>query len=431
MTREEWERKAAALAAEHAERSAATLDTIRLSLVELDRLFKEASTAIERRYKEIPERLLREFTEEAEALIDEGSLAWLQRDVVEAAAAQVRALDRHLYQHRERRGKPDDVNTDFLCTEHETHVIPRPLAKPPEDPAGVSTTTYRRRGLVRHRLLPRVTSEGFEVVLHWHRDLSLQFRTAEAKVVSAVFQDLTLIPDRSFEKFVASEAPCLDEDGAIDAQIAAVYEPGVVLALWPELTMPKERRAKLAGALLAKSKASPLEVRPAIIAAGSWHEVDGRQVRNRMHVLSGSGRHRFYHDKSLPLESTTLGVEELTPSDQVAVLVNDDVLIAFGICRDFCEAQISDLYIELDVDLVVVPSYGDRKTIEAHREKARRLSIKSAGSTFVVQQVVPEEVLTSGSAYVLPPGGKLDHADVGKLVVNEIAKAHPISFKKV
>lgn len=431
MTRQEWEAKAKALAAEHGGRADASLDSVRLALAEIDLLFKEATTAIERTFKAIPERDLRGLADDAEAQIDEGSLAWLNREIVEAAAAQVRALDQHLFRHQEKRGKPDDVNTDFLCVELDTHVIPRLLARPPDDPDAVTTMTYRRRGVVRHRLLPRVTTKGYQVALEWHRDLSLSFRQPNAKVTAALFKDLTLVRDEKFQKFVAIDAPCSDEDAAIETHVAEAYEPGVVLALWPELTMPKTRRKKLAAALLRKSKVSPLGAGAAVVAAGSWHEVDESGVHNRMHVLSRSGRHRFYHDKSLPLESRTLGEEELVPSDSVAVLVNDDVLIAFAICRDFCEAQISDLYLELDVDLVVVPSYGDAKTIEAHRHRAVSLSTDPGTRTFVVQQIVPDEVASSGMGYVLPPECAASQVRGSDLIVSTIAGTHPISFKRV
>ena len=418
------------MATDHAGSGEPTLADVRRALVDVDCSLRNSPTAVQQRYKNIDEAELRTWTEHVLASLDEGTLAWLDRDPLEAAAAQARGLDRYLFQHREIRGKPDDVNSDHLCVERDVHVIPRPLATTPHDPARIGTPTYRRRGLVWHRLIPLLTCDGYRVRLEWHRDLSLSFRHADAQVVSALFPGLHLVPDQRFSKFVAGEAPCADEVAAIRVQVKQAYLPGTVLALWPELTMPDHRRTALASALLAMSAEAALGQGPAVVAAGSWHEVNGAVVRNRMYVMSRSGRTCFSHDKSLPLQSATLGVEELTPSYEVPVLVSEDALIAFAICRDFCENQISNVYHELDVDLVVVPSYGDGKTIEAHRQKARDLSDGPGTRTFVVQQAIPEEGAASGLGYVLAPTQDPHAIDAPSMATNAPARSHALSFKR-
>ena len=349
--------------------------------------------------------------------------------MVAAAAAQVRALDQYLFEHRTVRGKPADVAADFLCLETMVHVIPRPLARPPSA-AQIGTTTYRRRGLFWHRLIPAELG-GYTIDLHWYRDLSLSFRRSDAKVLGAMFDGLSLVRDENFGKFVAAAAPCGNEDEAIAAQVAAAYAGDVTVALWPELVMPADRRVKLAAALEAEAFERVPGGGPTLVAAGSWHEVEDGAVHNRMHVLSSTGKQRFHHDKSLPLESRTLGEEQLTPSYRISVLVAEDALIGFGICRDFCEAQISKVYAALDLDLLVVPSYGDIKTIAAHRQQAHALSIDSGGRVFVVQQIVPEEVTDDGVGYVLPPNADTALIAPSDMLTPAPSVTHPISFKKV
>jgi hypothetical protein len=443
MNEKQWETKAKALAMQQAARTSLesatepeanalawpTLAQLRQALVEIDRLLRSAPTPVQQRYKSIDEGALRDLADEAQAVLDQSSLGWLDRDPVEAAAAQARALDRHLFQHRETRGKPTDPATNFLCPATDTHVIPRPLAKPPAV-AEVGTLTYRRRGLVWHRLIPR-EFDGYTIDLHWYRDLSLSFRREDAQVMGALFDGLSLTPDESFIKFVAKAAPCADEDGALAEQVAAAYGGNVNVALWPELTMPPERRKKLAAALKRSALDSAPGQGPHIVGAGSWHEVDDSTVRNRMHILSALGLCRFYHDKSLPLESKTLGIEELEPSYRIPVLIAEDALIAFGICRDFCEAQVARVYVALDVDLVVVPSYGDLKTIRAHRQQAHNLSTDPGTRAFVVQQIVPDEVATSGIGYVLPPEADTAAITPLDMVTPAPLRLYPISFKKV
>lgn len=444
MNATQWERQARQLADEQAARTTSpeaaeaerggiavpTVAQLRQSLVEIDQLFRAAPTPIKQRYKQITEADLRTLTDEARTALDDGSLGWLERDMVEAAAAQARALDRHLFEHREPRGKPDDPATDFLCVAKQTHVIPRPLATPPEDPAGLTTLTFRRRGLVWHRLIPQEI-EGYTVDLRWYPDLSLSFRKPDAKVVGALFRDLSLVRDTAFDHFVAADAPCADEAATLKEQADAAFASDVLVALWPELTMPPVRRDLLVAELRQRTLANGPGSGPVVVAAGSWHEVEGTVVHNRLHVLSGAGRARFFHDKSLPLESKSLGIEQLTPSYRIQVLIAEDVLVAFAICRDFCEAQITQIYLAIDVDLVVVPSYGDTKTILAHRHQANQLSTDPGTRAFVVQQVIPDGSSPSIDGFVLAPDADLAGASPETMIAGPPVSAHPISFKRV
>lgn len=424
VSKSQWETQAAALAVEQAARGDVSLDAARRSLIEIDRLLRFAPTPIQQDYKAIEEAALRRLAGDAETALDEGSGAWRNLEPVLAAAVQARALDNFLFQNRLTRGKPDDPDNDFFCEEMDCHAIPRPLAEPPSDPMAVTTRTYRRRGLVRHRIIPRNCS-GFDISLEWHPDLSVAFRGKDHVVVGGLFRNLSLVRDEAFEHYVAREAPCEAEAEALAAQAAAAYQDNAIAALWPELTMPPARREKLAAALRSQALGSAPGTGAAFCAAGSWHEVDGAEVRNRMHILSAMGRPRFHHDKSLPLESKTLGKEELTPSYRVPILIGEDALIAFAICRDFCDDQVSTLYRDLDVDVVIVPSYGDKATIDAHQHQARNLSDDPGTRVFVVQQIIPGQVDKYGTGFILPPTGAAPFSS------DEYATSHPISFKRV
>ncbi|MEG3159424.1 hypothetical protein U1763_02805 [Sphingomonas sp. LB2R24] len=442
MREVDWIKAADALAAEHAARLSAheaeaeaagvalpLVEDLRRALVEIDLLFRSAPTAVENRYKRISESDLRDLTKAGTANLDAGSLAWPAGARLDGAAAQLRALDAFLRAFAPL-GPPVDPNMDFLCHEHRTHVIPRHAAAPPANPAQVRTLTYARRGLVHHRLIPAEIS-GYDIELHWHRDLFLAMRSSGSSVVGAIFQDLTLVRDPDFQRFVAADAPCADEDATLRAQVDAIRSPEVKLAVWPELTMPPERLAKLTELLRERALATSPASGACIIAAGSWHEVEDGEVRNRMHLLSAMGRPRLHHDKSIPLESRTLGNEELTPSYRIPVLITEDALVTFAICRDFCESQISEVYRLMDVDLVVVPSYGDLKTIDAHRQQAGNLFTTTGARVFVVQQVVPEEVAKSGMGYILPPEVDPTATAASTLVTASPGATYPISFKRV
>jgi hypothetical protein len=439
----QWEARAAALAVEQAARTKSitaraakavglalpTPAQMREAIVELMRLMLSGPESIQQRYKAIDELQLRTLAEAARANLDQGSMAWLDCELVEAAGAQLRAFDRYLLDHGDIRGKPDNPNVDYLCPTSDVHVIPRFAAEQPQ-PHLVTSRTVRRRGLVWHRLIPR-TMGDYTIDLQWHADLSLSFRRTNARVLGALFDGLTLIRDERFTNYVAADAPCVDEDATIAKHVEAAYAGDVTIALWPELTMPKERRAKLRSALKARARECDPGTGPTLIAAGSWHEVDGTTVRNRMHILSSIGQPRFVHDKTLPLESKTLGTEELAPSYRIAVLIAEDALIAFAICRDFCELQITKIYHELDVDLVIVPSYGDIATILAHRQQATNLYTDPGTRAFVVQQIVPEEATEAGVGFILPPTGNPAHLVPDEMRAAPPGQRQPLSFKKV
>ncbi len=96
MTQNEWEKAAADLAAKHAARRELSLAHLRQSLIEVDRLLRNAPTSVQQRYKTVSEVRLRVLADKAQAKLDDGSMAWLAHEPVEAAAAQARALDRYL-----------------------------------------------------------------------------------------------------------------------------------------------------------------------------------------------------------------------------------------------------------------------------------------------------------------------------------------------
>ena len=431
MTPEEWETKAAKLAVRDGTLENPTLPSARSAMIELHNLFLEAPTQIQQRYKSIAEDELRTISRQAINNIDDGSHAWLAlEDQVRASAAQVRALDIFVLDHRQERGVLQDRVTSFLCPHNRCHAIPRPNAKPPTAEK-LRTPTYRRRGLVWHRVIPEIAKDGCRIELRWFADLSLSFRRPGATALAALFEDLHLTRKEGFAKFVASQAPCADEERTIVEQVEASFAPDVALAVWPELTMPPDRRNLLKAALRARSAAAAPGHGPNFVAAGSWHEVDADGVHNRMAVLSRSGLPKFHYDKSVPLKSRTLGDEELTPSYVVPILIADDALITFAICRDFCEQQISQVYRQLDVDLVIVPSYGDDATILSHRDQAVQLAGDGGACAFVVQQRHLEADQGAPLGYILPPVEKPNVLELADMAMCSPISKHGLFWKKV
>ena len=135
--------------------------------------------------------------------------------------------------------------------------------------------------------------------------------------------------------------------------------------------------------------------------AGSWHETDADGVVNRSVVYDGCGERLLTFEKALAYHSDTWGTEDIRESRILKVLLVEDTLIGFGICRDFADTGLDNALAALDVDLFLVPSMGNRRTMDGHLTTARLVADRSAARAFVVQQSEPESEDQLG--FVVPP----------------------------
>jgi hypothetical protein len=94
-------------------------------------------------------------------------------------------------------------------------------------------------------------------------------------------------------------------------------------------------------------------------------------------------------------------LEDVESGRTLNVLVTDDALIAFGLCRDFCERGTRNPYKELDVDLFLISSCGNPTTMRGHIDTAQTVRDRYRAASFVVQQRYPSCPGIVG--YVLAP----------------------------
>ena len=81
--------------------------------------------------------------------------------------------------------------------------------------------------------------------------------------------------------------------------------------------------------------------------------------------------------------------------------MTDRELIAFAICKDFCDKAREVPIRSLDVDLVLVPSMGRLNTMTAHRDTADTMKISFGTRAVVVQQTYPFDPAKDPSGYLL------------------------------
>lgn len=391
MTIDDWKALIAARAVADRAASSGRLDQVRSALIELHRLMTIAPSEVQVAYKDVDESLL---VSEAELRIDgiaDGDLSWSfgQTDDVlgwtTSAAIQIRALDRYLLRDaRDHDGPPADPNSDWRSPDGSHFLIPRKRPREP-DPKRRARKSYKRRGVLHHRILP-CELMGYSVILHWQDALASANGESGARHGAALFKGLELDTEDRDGGFIVTGVRCEDTEGTLALQMEAALADGCVSVVWPELTISPELLEKICAFLRDRALDGDGRTPPQILVAGSWHEVDEDKVRNVATVLDGYGGVKLRFEKMMPFDSTQTGPEKIAPGGVLPVIITDDRLIAFAICRDFCEEDLDLPYPNLDVDLVLVPSMGGAKTMRSHQGTAKAIRVRYGCRTFIVQQ---------------------------------------------
>lgn len=201
---------------------------------------------------------------------------------------------------------------------------------------------------------------------------------------AAVFDDVTLTWNPIGEdEFLLSGAPGPSAKEAIEEQVRRALDDGCEVLAWPELTVPPERLRTIKEALGQNPLESPRRI--PLVVAGSWHVEGDNGFVNRCEILQAGGRPLTHCDKRRRYEFHGRK-EAIVPTRRVPLIVMDDRLIAVSICLDFCDDRVPDLYADLGVDLVLVPSMGKESTMASHERHAASLQSRHGGVTFLVQQ---------------------------------------------
>ena len=223
---------------------------------------------------------------------------------------------------------------------------------------------------------------------------------------AAVFDDVILTPNEVGEdEFLLTAAPGKSAEAAIDEQVQSALIDGCEVLAWPELTVPLDRLARIKEVLGRDPLTSPRRI--PLVVAGSWHiEDDGAHV-NRCEILQAGGLPLTHCDKRRRFEFQGRK-EAIAPTQRIPLIVMDDRLVAISICLDFCDDRVSDLYADLGVDLVIVPSMGEEATTEGHLRHAAVLQSRHGAVTFLVQQhpylsLAKQRAGNRGYSFASPP----------------------------
>lgn len=406
-----------------------------LCLVELHELMRTQVSQLLDSYARIDEALLFRNGIESLEIIDSGSLGWVtagdSRDEwIGAIAAQIRGLDAWLHGDiAQRKGRPGEA----LIEEGGWYIIPRFPYAEYKWPAKTGDT-YLRRGLRYHRFVPQVNA-GYRVKLFDspHFPLPIEGTRCNCSAAFPAISDSNFKTKTSEDGFVVEEVAIQSDE--LNDHLRYASRESSDLHTWPELTIDGVRKNEVSKII----RNWPLDIDrlPEVIVAGSLHDIDAGNRKNRATVFFDGEKH-FFHDKFFPFEDRTLGYEDIKNGESISILIYKGILITFAICLDYCNFKGANPYKGLGADLVVVPSMGRITTIESHRMSAVPLWINEGQRVFVVQQADPgwlpawEEAHNKGGDtnappprnYVIPPAALKSDTPISAYEAKESVYLH-------
>ncbi|OGB30011.1 MAG: hypothetical protein A3F78_08685 [Burkholderiales bacterium RIFCSPLOWO2_12_FULL_61_40] len=168
--------------------------------------------------------------------------------------------------------------------------------------------------------------------------------------------------------------------------VASATEAGANIIVFPEFTLDMDHRQALVRHLYRNPTPSLF-----MVLAGSFHETEGHKAFNTAPLYSSdTGETLLTHRKLRIFGDFDHGAEQVDLGDSVHVLVTPIGCMTVLICKDFLDAHpsVESLLTEVPMDWVLVPSFGDEKTIRAHKERAKELSVVKTGTHTVVAQTL-------------------------------------------
>jgi hypothetical protein len=419
MNFQDWTEKARVVETEIAAAGSIERKPLTTALCRLHLLALEAPLAVYSAYERIQEAVLRKQTIARMKQIANGNHRWTPSANnaavwMTALATQIRAVDELLYSEAPTDfGDPDSELDDWRCPSTGMTVVPCPNKLPP---ARLEGRPYLKRGILRHRLLPREVG-GLEVL---PVRLDLREYGAKSGFAASLFSNLRLETRETRPgNFIADSVTFDDADKTLADQIDESMNADCAGIVWPELTIDAVTRSKICALLKDRTIAEDDEFPLHWVVAGSWHEPIEGGFANRATILDGYGRVMRSFDKVVPFRDDAGRLEDITSGDCIPILIGEKKLIALAICRDFCDrASQTSPFVALPVDLFVVPSMGKDTTMIAHLNMASEVQAKTGALAFVVQQTDVRQATGGELGFVLPMPPSLKYVNHNSLKIN-------------
>jgi Carbon-nitrogen hydrolase len=253
-----------------------------------------------------------------------------------------------------------------------------------------------------HCVLPAATPHGINVTLQ-HTQSTVDDKLhalwsadeANLKVWIAHFDDQAIVMGSTAQSAVGDwRATHIEPNDARMASLHRTLDQAEAacahVVVFPELTIDIAQRALLAQRLR-KQAGSHL----VMLQAGSFHETLAAEAKtfNTAPLVNAQGRTLLTHRKLRPFSKVSPGVdpvtEDISLGDTIHVLATPVGLLTVLICKDFLDDHpcVLTLLSDVPVEWVLVPSFGDEKTIRQHKTHAKAQGQVRTGSHTVLAQI--------------------------------------------
>ena len=253
-----------------------------------------------------------------------------------------------------------------------------------------------------HCVLPTVTPHGVKVALQ-HTQSTVDDKlhalwSAEMpslKVWIAHLDDNAVVKGSTNQSAVGDWRATHIEPG--EDRMASLYRTvdqaqaaGAQVIVFPELTIDVAQRALLAKRL----RQQPVD-HLVLIQMGSFHETIATESKtfNTAPLVTALGRTVLTHRKLRAFSKVAPDAdpvtEDISLGDTLHILATPVGLLTVLICKDFLDAHASMLSLLSDapVEWVLVPSFGNEKTVRLHKARAKELGLVRTGSHTVLAQI--------------------------------------------
>lgn len=324
--------------------------------------------------------------------------------IAKAVGTYLHALDAVLDEHRDR-GPVRDINSAYRVTTSYNDAFLVPRTRRPST-SSLSSGPFRFRAVERHRII-ETSVESYDVFLH-ASEVTLPVQNSNTIVGAGFFKDLKLDIKETSQHFWIEGVNTDDLDEKVKSHIENAHRDNCAIAMFPELTVPESALPAIQALLRRRPWLSPESTNHtiALLVAGSCHLNRGDELENVATIFDGYGTKVAEHVKLRPYIDEDGRVEKIRGGSQISVLVAEDALIAFGICKDFSERGTPNPFVELDVDFFVVTSLANKQTMAGHLATAKDVRIRYRASSIVVQQIYNPPDTNIG--YILHPASGQD-----------------------
>lgn len=201
---------------------------------------------------------------------------------------------------------------------------------------------------------------------------------------------------------------------SLRSQLACANQEGAHFVVFPEFSLDLTQRKEVK--LWLKNNVSPQLL---YVVPGSFHEQANTSTSikyfNTAPLLDTTGKVVFTHQK-LRLFGKGKLAENVSVGKTLHVLATPVGCLTVLICKDFMDtdASIANLLQHALVDWVLVPSFGDERTLKEHKARARKLAKVVSGTNSAVAN--SRNTATHPDGGMLPGFGHRSQEDAPKSV---------------